>query len=153
MQYHDVARKLAERTRRLIAENGINERYNALTGRAIGDPGVAMTCSTWSLLVRSVYGVHEDFRTIFVPSGAKGRRLRLGKLEVSYPEDDVVELRSAFERRFHVIFPDGKPGAAPVVTCDGKPLGSDRFQPENGAVSFTAQPGHWYAVQRANIVQ
>lgn len=151
--YHDVARKLAERMRRLIAEHGINERYNALTGRAIGDPGVAMTCSAWPLLVQSVYGVQEDFRTIFVPSGAKGRRLHLGKLEVSYPEDDVVELRSAFQRRFHVVFPDGKPGAACVVTSDGKPLGPDRFQLENGAVSFTAQPGQCYAVQRVNPVQ
>jgi hypothetical protein len=105
------------------------------------------------MLVQSVYGVHEDFRTIFVPSGAKGRRLHLGKLKVSYPEDDVLELRSAFQRRFHVIFPDGKPGAAPVVTSDGKPLGSDRFQLENGAVSFTAQPGQWYAVHRVNPVQ
>ena len=55
-------------------EHGINERYNALTGRAIGDPGVAMTCSAWPLLVQSVYGVQNDFRTIVVPPGAKGRR-------------------------------------------------------------------------------
>jgi hypothetical protein len=143
--YHDVARQLAERMRRLINDHGINERYNALTGRAIGDPGVAMTCSAWPLLVQSVYGVHEDFRTIFVPPGAKGRRLHLGKLEVAYPGDDTVELRSAFERRFQVIFPDGKPGAAPVVTCDGKLLASDRFKLENGAVCFTAQPGQRYA--------
>ena len=32
--YHDVAQQLADRMRRLIAEHGINERYNALTGKA-----------------------------------------------------------------------------------------------------------------------
>ena len=74
------------------------------TGRPIGDPGVAMTCSAWTLLVQSLYGVQDDFRTIVVPRDARGRRLRLGKLEVAYPEADVVELRSAFDRQFRVIF-------------------------------------------------
>jgi hypothetical protein len=144
--YHDVARQLAQRMRRLIAEHGINERYNALTGQPIGDPGVAMTCSAWMLLVQSVYGVQDDFRTIVVPPNAKDRRLRLGKLEVAYPENDAVELRSGFERRFRVIFPGGRQEAAPVVTCDGKAIGSEQFTLDSGAVCFTAQPGKRYTV-------
>jgi hypothetical protein len=145
--YHDVARQLAERMRRLIADKGINERYNAQTGQPIGDPGVAMTCSAWTLLVQSVYGVQDDFRTILVPPHAKGRRLRLGKLEVSYPDSDAVELRSAFERRFRVIFPGGGSSMTPTVTCGGEPLESGQVKVENGAVSFTAQPGRSYVVR------
>jgi hypothetical protein len=34
-----------------------------------------------------------------------------------------------------------------VVTCDGQPLGSDRFKLEHGAVCFTAQPGQRYTVR------
>jgi len=147
--YHDVARQLAERMRRLIAERGINERYNAQTGQPIGDPGVAMTCSAWLLLVQSVYGVQDDFRTILLPPNAKGRRLHLGKLEVSYPQDDVVELRSAFERRFRVIFPGKAQSATAVVRCDGRPLGPGAVELDGGAVAFTAQPGRSYAVGRS----
>jgi hypothetical protein len=146
--YHDVARQLAERMRRLIAEHGINERYNALTGRPLGDPGVAMTCSAWPLLVQSVYGIQDDFRTILVPPGAKGRRLHLGKLEVSYPADDVVEIRSAFDRRFRVIFPGPAAPQPPVLTCDGHPLATGAATLDNGAVVFTAQAGRTYTVAR-----
>jgi len=145
--YHDVAGELAERMRRLIAEHGINERYNAVTGRPIGDPGVAMTCSAWLLLVQSAYGVQDDFRTIVVPPGAKGRRLHLGKLEVAYPANEEVELRSAFPRPFRVIFSRGRQEATPTVTCGGQPLGSDRFRLEGGAVCFTAEPDQRYAVR------
>ena len=145
--YHDVARQLADRMRRLIAQHGPNERYNAITGRPIGDPGVAMTCSAWTLLVQSVYGVQDDFRTILVPPEAKGRRLRLGKLEVSYPANDVVELRSAFERRFRVIFPGKTAQATPVVQCDGKPLEPVAVTRDGGAIQFTAQPGRTYTVR------
>jgi hypothetical protein len=148
--YHDVARQLAERMRQLIAKHGINERYNAMTGRPLGDPGVAMTCSAWPLLVQSVYGVQDDFRTILVPPGAKGRRLRLGKLEVSYPEEDVVELRSAFDRRFRVIFAAAAGPLTPVLKCDGRPLEAGALQLENGAVVFTAQAGRTYTLRRSD---
>jgi hypothetical protein len=148
--YHDVARQLAERMRQLIARHGINERYNAMTGRPIGDPGVAMTCSAWPLLVQSVYGVQDDFRTILVPPDAKGRRLRLGKLEVSYPEEDVVELRSAFDRRFRVIFAGAAGPQSPVLKCDGRPLEAGALKVENGAVVFTAQAGRTYTLRRSD---
>ena len=148
--YHDVARQLADRMRRLIAQYGPNERYNAMTGRPIGDPGVAMTCSAWTLLVQSVYGVQDDFRTILVPPGAKGRCLRLGKLEVSYPADDILELRSAFERRFRVIFPGKIATAAPttpVVQCDGQSMEPGALKSDGGAIQFTAHPGRMYTVR------
>jgi hypothetical protein len=146
--YHDVARQLAERMRRLIAEHGINERYNALTGRPIGDPGVAMTCSVWPLLVLSVYGVQDDFRTILVPPGAKGRRLHLGKLEVSYPEEDVVELRSAFDRQFRVIFAGAAESVTPVLQCNSRPLEPGAVKLEHGAAIFTARAGRTYILRR-----
>ena len=148
--YHDVARRLAERMRRLIAEHGMNERYNAKTGRPIGDPCVAMTCSAWTLMVQGLYGVQDDFRTIVVPPDAKGRRLHLGKLEVAYPEADVVELRSAFDRQFRVIFADAAGPLAPVLKCDGRILDAGAFRVENGAVVFTAQAGRAYAVGRSD---
>jgi hypothetical protein len=147
--YHDVARQLAERMRQLIAEHGINERYNVLTGRAIGDPGVAMTCSAWPLLVQSLYGVQDDFRTIVVPPGAQGRRLHLGKLEVVYPKDDVVELRTAFPRQFRVIFAGTAKPLSTLLKCDGQPVEDGAIKLENGAVVFTAQAGRTYAVHQA----
>jgi len=63
--------------------------------------------------------VQDDFRTIIFPPGAKGRRLHLGKLEVAYPADDEVEVRSAFQRPFRVVFSGGRQKAAPTVTCGG----------------------------------
>jgi hypothetical protein len=145
--YHDVARQLANRMQRLIAEHGINERYNALTGKPIGDPGVAMTCSAWLLLVQSVYGVQDDFRTILVPPDAKGRRLHLGKLEVCYPEKDVVELRTAFDRRFRVIFPDVAGPLTSALTCDGHPAEAGTVHWEGEALVFSAQAGRIYTLR------
>jgi hypothetical protein len=144
--YHDVARQLAERMRRLIAEHGINERYNALTGQAIGDPGVAMTCSAWPLLVQSVYGVQDDFRTIVVPPGAKGRRLHLGKLQVSYPDDDIVEVRTAFQRQFRLVVAGTDGPLHPALKCDGQPAKDGAVKLEDGAITFTAQAGRTYSV-------
>ena len=146
--YYDVARQLAQRMRKLIAERGPNERYNPQTGRPIGDPGVAMTCSAWTLLVQSLYGVQDDFRTIVVPPHAKGRRLRLGKLQVSYPQDGAVELRSAFDRRFRVIFPEQPSLQTVEVQCDGQALKPGAVRLDGGAVSFLAEAGHTYTVRR-----
>jgi len=146
--YYDVARQLAERMRKLIALRGPNECYNPKTGRPIGDPGVAMTCSVWPLLVQSLYGVQDDFRTILVPSDAQGRRLHLGKLDVSYPAGGVVELRSAFDRPFRVIFPGAASQAAPQLECDGRPLEPGAVKLEDGAAVFTAQAGRTYTLRR-----
>ncbi len=109
-----------------------------------------MTCSAWLLLVQSLYGVQDDFRTILVPAGAKGRRLRLGKLEVSYPEEDVVELRSAFNRQFRVVFAGTAGPLRPALKCDGRLLQAGAFKVEDGAVVFTAQAGRTYTLRRSD---
>jgi len=149
--YHDVARQLAERMRRLIAEHGINERYNALTGQAIGDPGVAMTCSALPLLVQSVYGVQDDFRTIVVPPDAKGRHLHLGKLYVSYPDDDVVEVRTGFQRQFRLVVGGTDGSLRPALKCDGQPVEDGAVKLEDGAITFTAQAGRTYSVHLTTV--
>jgi len=79
--------------------------------------GLLLGVSTWSMAVNTIYGIQEDYRTIMVPPHAKGRRLKLGKLEVNYPTDTSVELKTAFQREFKVVFP-GK-NAEIKVQCDG----------------------------------
>ena len=146
--YCDVARELTHRMRRLIAEKGINERYNPLTGQPIGVAGLGMTCSAWTMMVQNLYGVQDDFRTIRVPPDAAGRRLKLGKLEVAHPQDGVVELRTAFERRFRVLFPGPARLEPPTVACDGQPLPAGEVAIENGFVGFTAHTGSLYRISR-----
>ncbi len=144
--YHDLARQLTEKTWRLAVERGINERYESTTGKPLGVPWLGMSCSIWSMIVQNVYGVQEDFRTIRVPPGAKGRRLLLGKLAVAYPEDDVVELRSAFARELCVVFPAAKGEPRPQVSVAGAKVEAARVT--EAAVTFTAAPGVTYTVSR-----
>jgi hypothetical protein len=145
--YYAVAESLANQMRALIVEKGINERYNTKTGQPLGDPGVGMTCAAWTMLVQSRYGVQSDYRTIVVPRGAKGRHLRLGKLDVSYPDNDMVELRTEFTRPFHVIFPEKVLTAEPTVLCDREPLESESVERDTVGIRFTAEPGRTYLVR------
>jgi len=145
--YHDLARELTDKTLRLIAEKGINERYDSQTGQPLGVPGLGMSCSIWSMIVQNVYGVQDDFRTIRVPKDATGKKLRLGKLQVRYPEAGVVELSSAFEREFRVVFPGTGGSAKPTVTCGGNPLADGNVKlGGDGTAVFTATPGATYRV-------
>jgi len=139
--FYDVAAELAERTLALLADKGINERYDATTGEPLGAPDYCWTALVWNMAVHARYGVQDDYRTIRVPPGATGRRLKLGKLEVSYPSDGVVELRTAFERRFRVVFPSG--GAGATVTCGGTAVRSAVVDKTGSAlaVAFDARPG------------
>ena len=149
--YHDVARELTRLMQELVAARGINERYNGTTGDPLGVPGLGMSCSVWSMIVQNVYGVQEDFRTIRIPPNAKGRRLRLGKLEVRYPGDGGVELQTAFEREFRVVYPDA-PGKLRVeVTCDGARLKRRHVSVRGRSVTFRAQPNRTYRVAPANM--
>ena len=146
--YHELARRLTDRIVALTLKHGVNERYNGLTGQPLGVTGLGMSCSIWSMIVQNVYGVGDDFRTIRVPPGASGRKLMLGKLELRYPSDNAVELRSAFARKFQVIFPD-TPGVALrqfSVACQGSKLAPDRVTVLGNRVSFEALPGQTYAV-------
>ena len=90
----------------------------ASTGDTLGVKDYCWGVATWSIAVNTIYGIQEDYRTIVVPPHAKGRRLKLGKLEVNYPTDTSVELKTAFQREFKVIFP-AQSGKI-KVQCDGK---------------------------------
>jgi hypothetical protein len=97
------------------------------------------------MIVQNVYGVQDDFRTIRVPPDAKGRRLKLGKLRVAYPDNNMVDLMSGFEREFRVTLSDAK-DAQPSVTCDGKPLEPGEVNYVGSAVVFRAAPNRAYRV-------
>jgi hypothetical protein len=144
--YHDVARDLTEKMLTLLAEKGINERYDATNGDPLGVGDYCWTALVWNMAVQARYGVQEDYRTIRVPSDAVGRRLKLGKLEVAYPREGVVEVKTDFARRFRVVFPTGSGEA--TVTRDGRRLGKigrEAFGTESG-VAFDAVPGKVYRV-------
>jgi hypothetical protein len=83
-----------------------------------------------------------------VPPHAKGRKLKLGKLEVTYPTDTSVELKSAFQREFKVVFP-GKTNAEIQVQCDGATIKSVKPAGAPSGISFTALPGKTYRVSKS----
>ena len=147
--YHAEARELTERIVRLVSEKGVNERYNGVTGDPLGVPGLGMSCSIWSMVVQNIYGVQEDFRTVRVPPEAKGRRLLLGKLEVRYPKKGEVELRSGFERRFRVVFPEAGGVVKATVHCEGRELSAGEVTLEGQDVLFTAREGRMYRISLA----
>lgn len=142
--YYEIARQLSSKMRNLIAEKGVNERYNSLTSEPLGADGLGMTCSIWLMLIQNEFGLQDDFSTIVVPANAKGKSLKLGKIEISYPGDDSVKIKSAFDRDITVIFND-KPTQ---VFEDDKPLTSDKFQSAQHKVSFTAKANKAYLVNR-----
>jgi hypothetical protein len=102
------------------------------------------------MAVNNIYGVQEDYRTIVVPPQAKGRKLKLGKLEVTYPTDTSVELKSAFQREFKVVFP-GKPNAEIKVQCDGATIKSVIPAGALSEISFPALPGKTYRVVKSEL--
>jgi hypothetical protein len=84
-----------------------------------------------------------------VPPHATGKRLKLGKLEVSYPTETSVELKTAFQREFKVIFPGKKGGIN--VQCDGAKVKSAKVSGEASEVTFTAMPGKAYVVSKEKM--
>jgi hypothetical protein len=135
--HHVLARELTEKLRTLVETRGISEDYDSRTGEPLGVPGLGMSSTVWSAIVENLYGVQDDFRTIRVPPGATGRRLRLGKLEVSYPAEGTVEVRTAFPREMRVEFERPLTGA-PVVRCEGRPR---EARVERDGVVFAAPAG------------
>jgi hypothetical protein len=99
--------------------------------------------------VNTIYGVQEDYRTIVIPPHAKGRRLKLGKLEVNYPTDNSVEVKTVFQREFKVVFP-GKKGRI-NVQCDGAIVKSVNVSGEASEITFTASPDRTYIVSKDQI--
>lgn len=144
--YHEIARDLTERMLTLLAEKGVNERYDATSGDPLGVDNYCWTALVWSMAVHARYGVGEDYRTIRVPPDAVGRRLKLGKLEVAFPRKGEVEIKTAFERRFRIVFPSGSDGA--TVTCDGRRLEKAWLEAagKESGVAFDAVPGKLYRI-------
>jgi len=145
--YHDISKKLADKMLELVKkyDGHSYERYNGVEGTVLGVKDYCWGVAIWSMLVNTHYGVQEDYRTIVVPPHAKGRKLKLGKLEVTYPTDTSVELKSAFQREFKVVFP-GKINAEIQVQCDGETIKSVNPAGALSEISFTALPGKTYRV-------
>jgi len=149
--YHDVAIEIANKMQELVEkyDGHAFERYNGVAGTALGVKDYCWGVVTWSIAVNTIYGIGEDYRTIVIPPNAKGRRLKLGKLEVHYPTNTSVELTSDFKRKFKVVFPVRNEKIN--VQSDGKtvkPISSKKAASE---VTFTAMPGKTYVVSKDGV--
>jgi hypothetical protein len=146
--YYDVAIEIANKMQELVEkyDGHAYERYNGVAGTTLGVKDYCWGVVTWSIAVNTIYGIQEDYRTIVVPPNAKGRRLKLGKLEVHYPTDTSVELKTAFQREFKVIFPAQKENIK--VECDGKTVKYKNVAAEASEITFTAMPAKTYVVSK-----
>ncbi len=144
--YYDTAIELADKMQELLEkyDGHAYERYNGVTGGTLGVKDYCWGVAAWSIAVNTIYGIQEDYRTIVIPPHAKGKRLKLGKLEVSYPTDTSVELNTSFKREFRVVFP-AQSGKI-VVNCNGKRVKDINASASATEVTFTALPGKTYIV-------
>jgi lysophospholipase L1-like esterase len=126
------------------------ERYNGVTGETLGVKDYCWGVATWSIAVNTIYGIQEDYRTIVIPPHAKGRRLKLGKLEVNYLTDTSVELITSFEREFRVVFPT-QTGKI-EVNCNGKRVKNISTSAAASEVKFTAMPGKTYVASKSRDI-
>ena len=149
--YYDISIELADKMFELVKkyDGHAYERYNGVEGLGLGVKDYCWGVTTWSISVNTVYGIQEDYRTIVVPPHAKGRRLKLGKLEVNYPADNSVELKTSFQREFKVVFPDKKGGIN--VQYDGATVKSVNVSGEASEITFTASPDRTYIVSKDQI--
>jgi glycogen debranching enzyme len=144
--YYDMARELTDKMLQLVEKHDGRsfERYDGTRGIPLGVPDYCWGVTIWSMIVHNVYGVQEDYQTIVVPPHAKGRRLKLGKLELSYPSDTALKVRSAFEREFRIVF--RSQSGEIKVRCNGesvKVLHTDVRAPK---VEFLALPHKTYII-------
>jgi hypothetical protein len=146
--YYDIAIEIANKMQELVEkyDGHAYERYNGVAGTPLGVKDYCWGVVTWSIAVNTIYGIGEDYRTIVIPPNAKGRRLKLGKLEVYYPTDDSVELTTDFQREFKVVFPAQKENI--MVQCDGKTVECKSTAPEASEITFTAMPAKTYLVSK-----
>ena len=146
--YYDIAIEIANKMQELVEkyDGHAYERYNGVAGTSLGVKDYCWGVVTWSIAVNTIYGIQEDYRTIVVPPNAKGRRLKLGKLEVHYPTDTSVELKTAFQREFKVVFPAQK--GKLKVQCDGKTVEYKSVATEAAEIAFTAMPAKTYIISR-----
>jgi len=144
--YHQEAYQLTRKMIDLFTQKGIYEHYDSLSGKPLGIQYIPMSCSIWAMIVQNLYGVQEDFRTIIIPPEAKGRHLICGKIEVKYPANDAVELRSKFKRDFHVVYPRIKGNLHASVSCGGQKLLEKDVKISGNRITFSAQPNKTYIV-------
>ena len=144
--YYGIARELTDKMLLLVEKHDGRsfERYDGIKGIPLGVPDYCWGVTIWSMIVHNVYGVQEDYRTIVVPPHAKGRRLKLGKLELSYPSDTSLKVRTAFEREFRVIFPGQK--KLIKVHCNGQSVNVLQKDVPVPEVVFVALPNKTYIV-------
>lgn len=144
--YHDLARQLTEKTiERVSAAGYYRERIDTQTGKDVGAKYVGMSSSVLTMMIQDIYGVKRDYRTIRVPKDAAGKSLTLGKLQVTYDSDRVVNLQTGFERRFTVVFP-GLSTATANLYEEGTVISPSDLVRNNDTLSFTAAAGKAYKV-------
>ena len=144
--YYDIARELTDKMLQLVEKHDGRsfERYDGTKGIPLGVRDYCWGVTIWSMVVHNVYGIQEDYRTIVVPPHAKGRRLKLGKLSLSYPSDKSLNVRTAFKRVFRVTFP-GQSG--PIkVHCNGEHVNVHPKDTPVPEVEFLALPNRTYMV-------
>ena len=144
--YYDIAIDLANKMQELLDkyDGHAYERYNGVDGSGLGVKDYCWGIASWSIAVNTIYGIQEDYKTIVIPPDAGGRHLKLGKLEVKYPTDTSVELKTSFEREFKVVFPDQ--ARKIKVFCDGKHVKKKNLRIEGSEVSFIGIPGKTYVI-------
>jgi len=111
----------------------------------VGAKYVGMSSSVLTMMIQDIYGVKRDYRTIRVPKDAAGKSLTLGKLQVTYDSDRVVNLQTGFERRFTVVFP-GLSTATANLYEEGTVISPSDLVRNNDTLSFTAAAGKAYKV-------
>ncbi|MHB1458113.1 MAG: amylo-alpha-1,6-glucosidase [Armatimonadota bacterium] len=146
--YYEEAQELTRRTVELTTRGGtaINERYNGVTGDPIGGPGLQMSCATGLMIVQNTYGIGPDFRMITVLPGSAGCRLVWGELEVFYPDELTVEVRSGFNRDMQVVFPGAGKKASLSVICKSEDTPPEGLKTDGKSVSFSADAGKVYRI-------
>jgi len=144
--YYDIAIDLANKTQELLDkyDGHAFERYNGVEGVGVGVKDYCWGIASWSITVNTIYGIQEDYKTIVIPPDAKGRHLKLGKLEVNYLTDTSVELMTSFKREFKVVFPD-ETGKVKVL-CNGKAVKKKDLSIGGSEVVFTGMPWKTYVV-------
>jgi putative isomerase len=145
--YHDEAGKLTDKIVELFNRNGVNERYNAITGKPLGVQGLGMSCSVWSMIVENYYGLTNDYSTVCFPKNVKGRHLKLGQIELNYPDDDTVEILSGFARTLKVVYPGPNSKGKFDVSCEGVRLSRGSCKIKDKSIVFTTIPNKHYLVQ------
>jgi hypothetical protein len=149
--YHEIAIELAHKMTELLDkyDGHAYERYNGVEGVGLGVKDYCWGIASWSIVVNTIYGIQEDYKTIVIPSNAIGRHLKIGKLEVRYPTERSVELKTAFQREFKVVFP-GQTGKI-KVWCEGKIVKKKKLSIAASEVTFNAMPGKTYIVAKGKI--